>query len=173
MSLRTHAEKIIYIVIGSLIAITAGVIKERFFDSPEFGLEGRICAPVVKIKAELVNVETKEVIPIPNPEDVIPVWAQFTNVGKKPLENLEIVLEFHAPGGTRVTNHRYATKPERGFGKVEILEDAPNRSKIRIALLNPRDELYYSAIGSRPVTILVYAKFPGLSFYQVQPPGCR
>jgi hypothetical protein len=109
---------------------------------------------------------------VPNAKGPNPVSARFTNVGKKPLENLDVVLEFNAPEGIDIMDQCYTTKPARGFGKVEILEDGPSRRIVRIALLNPGDEIEYSALATRPVTIIAYAKFPGLSFYQMQSPGC-
>jgi hypothetical protein len=172
VGLRTHAEKVTYILIGAVIVMAVGLVKERWLDTPDFGLEARICAPVVKVEAAFVNDKTGQVVPVPNPEGANPVRARFRNVGRKPLEGLEIVLEFQAAGGTRVSAERYATKPERGFGRVEIVGDEPNRSRIRIALLNPGDEVEYSAVGTRSAMILAYAKFPGLSFYQAVRPGC-
>jgi hypothetical protein len=172
VSLRAHWEKIAYILIGTVIASAIGLVKERFFNVPDFGMESQICAPLAKAEASLVNVATGQVIPLPNATGPNPISARFINVGKKPLENLDVVLEFDAPERIDITDQSYTTKPERGFGSVDILEDGPNRRRIRIALLNPGDELDYSAIGTRPVTIIAYAKFPGLSFYQKKRPGC-
>ena len=94
------------------------------------------------------------------------------NVGKKQLENVEITLEFSANGEVRLQNQGYATNPPNGFGKVEFSDDSPNQKRIRVALLNPKDEVESSAIAVRPTTIVAYSKLPGLSFFQVQRPGC-
>ena len=85
---------------------------------------------------------------------------------------MEITLEFSANGDVRLQNQSYGTHPPNGFGKVEFFEDTPNLKRIRIALLNPKDKVEYSAFAVRPTTIVAYSKLPGLSFFQVQRPGC-
>lgn len=159
-------------LVGALVATGVGLLKERLFETPDFGLQSRIFAPVTKVEASFTNVETGKVIPVPNPEALNPIHTRFINVDKRPLENLEIVLEFHAVDGTAITDQRYLTKPERGFGKLKIVEDGASQRRIQVALLIPGDEVEYSAMASRPVTILAYAKLPGLSFYQTKEPGC-
>ena len=172
VSLREHGEKVVYIVLGAVIAVAIGLFKERVIDVPDFSLESRICAPLTKVTASLENLDTGQVFPIPNAPALNPMRARFVNAGKKALEELEVVLEFVSVGDIDITDERYTTKPSRGFGAIEIVKDGRNRRTLRIALLNPGDELEYSAMGARPATVVSYAKVPGLSFYQLQRPGC-
>lgn len=170
--MREHVEKIAYMILGAAITLTTGFAKEKLFDTPDFALQASICAPVTKMTATLVHVETGKEYPIENPEGPNPVEVRFRNVGKKQLENIELVLEFTANGEVRLQNQSYATKPPVGFGKVGFVDETPNRKRIQIALLNPQDEFLYFADAVRPTTIVAYSKAPGMSFYQLQRPGC-
>ena len=170
--LREHAEKIAYMLIGSGITLATGFAKDKLFDTPDLALQASICAPVTKNTAKLVNIETGKEYPIENPEFPNPVEVRFRNVGKKQLENIELVLEFAANGAVRLQNQSYATKPPVGFGKVTFVDETPNRKRVQIALLNPKDEFLYFADAVRPTTIVAYSKAPGVSFYQLQRPGC-
>ena len=126
---------------------------------------------MTKVTAKLVNKQTGEEIKIENPELPNPIEVRFQNVGKKQLENIELVLDFAANGEVRLENQFFATKPPVGFGKIVLVDETPNRKRIQIALLNPKDEIQYFAIAARPTTIVAHAKAPGISFYQVQRPG--
>ena len=170
--IREHVGKIAYMLLGSGVTLATGFAKDKLFDTPDFALQASICAPVTRNTAKLVNVKTGKEYPIENPEFPNPVEVRFRNVGKKQLENVELVLEFTANGEVRLQNQSYATKPPLGFGKVVFVDETPNRKRIRIALLNPRDEFSYFADAVRPTTIVAYSKAPGMSFYQLQRPGC-
>ena len=169
---REHFEKVAYLIIGGVITIAVGFAKDKFFDTPDLAIQASICAPVTKVSAKLVNIETGKEYPIENPESPNPVEVRFRNVGKKQLENIELVLEFTANGEVRLQNQSYATKPPAGFGNVVFVDETTNRKRIQIALLNPKDEFVYLADAVRPTTIVAYSKAPGVSFYQLQRPGC-
>ena len=170
--MREHVDKVGYMILGGVITVATGLAKDKLLDTPDFALQASICAPVTKVTAKLVNIETGEEIPLENPEAPNPVEVRFRNVGKKQLENIELVLEFSANGELRLQNQRYVTKPPVGFGKVVFVDETPNRKRIQITLLNPKDEFLYFADAGRPTTIVAYSKAPGLSFYQLQRPGC-
>jgi hypothetical protein len=93
------------------------------------------------------------------------------NTGKKPIENVEFVLEFVATGKFSLLNEEYGVMP--GFGKVNISSPKKSKRLIKLELFNPGDDFIYSAIGTKPVKIISYTKFPGLSFYQEYSPGKR
>ena len=169
---REHAEKVAYMVFGSALTLATGFAKDKLFDTSDFALQANICAPITKITAKLVSVETGKEYRVENPESPNPVEVRLRNVGKKQLENIEIVLEFSANGEVRLQNQGYITNPPVGFGKVGFIDETPNKKRIQIALLNPKDEFIYTAYAVRPTTIIAYSKVPGMSFYQLQKPGC-
>ena len=170
--MREPIEKMVYMVLGGVITVATGIAKDKLLDTPDFALQASICAPVTKITAKLVNINTGKEYPIENPAFPNPVEVSFRNVGKKPLENIEFVLEFTANGEVDLQNQRYVTKPPVGFGKVTFVDETPKKKRIQIALLNPKDEFSYFADAVRPTIIAAYSKAPGISFYQLQGPGC-
>ena len=170
--MREHIEKMAYMILGIVITVAIGIAKDKLLDTPDFALQASICAPVTKMTAKLVNIDTGKEYPIENPALSNPVEVSFRNVGKKPLENVELVLDFTANGEVDLQDQRYATKPPVGFGKVTFVDETPKRKRIQIALLNPKDEFLYLADAARPTTIAAYSKAPGISFYQLQKPGC-
>ena len=169
--MREHSEKIGYVLLGGVISFGLS-IANKLLDTPDFALQASICAPVTKMTLKLVNIDTGKEHPIENPALSNPVEVSFRNVGKKPLENIELVLDFTADGEVDLQDQRYATKPPVGFGKVTFVDETPKRKRIQIALLNPKDEFLYLADAARPTTIAAYSKAPGISFYQLQKPGC-
>ena len=170
--MHEHIEKMVYMILGGVITFAINVAKDKLLDTPDFALQASICAPVTNMTAKLVNINTGKEYPIENPAHPNPVEVSFRNVGKKPLENIEFVLEFTANGEVDLQNQRYATKPPVGFGRVTFVDETPKKKRIQIALLNPKDEFSYFADAVRPTTIAAYSKAPGISFYQLQGPGC-
>jgi hypothetical protein len=168
---------IIAAIIGAIVGATSTIMftifKEKVIDVPDYRMDAYICAPLSKVKAELVNVDTGRVIELPDGAQwPNPIYVRLTNTGKKPIENVEIVLEFQATGEFRLSEEGYKTKPEKGFGKINIIRTKDIERRISFALFNPGDQLEYFATGSRPVTVVAYTKLRGLSFFQKQSPGC-
>lgn len=164
---------IIGAIAGATCTIMFAIFKEKMIDVPDYRMDAYICAPLSKVKAELVNVDTGKVIELPyGAQWPNPIYVRLTNTGKKPIENAEIVLEFQASGEFQLTEEGYKTKPEKGFGKIDTIRTKDRERRIRFALFNPGDQLEYFATGTRPVTVVAYTKLRGLSFYQEQSPGC-
>ncbi len=67
----------------------------------------------------------------------------------------------------------FATKPEKGFGKVNISTESANIKKVNLELFNPSDKFYYIATANSPVTVEAYLKTPGLSYFIEKLPGCN
>lgn len=163
---------IIVAIVGAMCTIMSTIFKEKIIDVPDYRMDAYICAPLSKVKAELVNVDTGGAIELPDAQGPNPIYVRLTNTGKKPIENVEIVIEFQATGEFRLFNEGYRTKPEKGFGKIDIARTKDIERRISFALFNPGDQLEYFATGTRPVTVFAHTKLRGLSFYQEQSPGC-
>jgi hypothetical protein len=164
---------IIGAIVGATCTIMVTIFKEKVIDVPDYRMDAYICAPLSKVKAELVNIDTGKVIELPDGAQMPnPIYVRLKNAGKKPIENAEIVLEFQATGDFQLSGEGYKTKPEKGFGKIDIIGTKDRERRIRFALFNPGDQFEYFAMGTRPVTVVAYSKLKGLSFYQKQSPGC-
>ena len=87
-----HLEKIFYIV----LAVVVMIAFNRLFDVPDYKINTNIKAPLGKTSLELVNQETGERIPLPDPGGPNPIEVHLKNTGKKPIANLEVILEFEA-----------------------------------------------------------------------------
>jgi hypothetical protein len=83
---------------------------------------------------------------------------------------VEVVLEFVTTGDFRLFDEEYSVKPGKGFGKINFSRPKDTERRVEFDLFNPGDELMYFAIGTRPVTVIAYSRFPGLSFYQEHSP---
>ena len=164
---------IIGAIVGATCTIVFTIFKEKVIDVPDYRMNAYICAPLSKAKMELVNVDTGKAIELPDGDQgPNPIYVRLKNTGKNPIENAEIVLEFQATGEFQLSEEGYKTKPETGFGKIDIIRTKDGERRIRFALFNPGDQLEYFATGSRPVTVVAYTKLRGLSFFQKQSPGC-
>ena len=149
------------------VALLFPTIKERVLDTPDYRINAKIEAPLAKVEAWLVNKDTGKKISMPDAGlGINPIAVQLKNTGKKPIHNVEFVLEFVATGNFNLFDEGYSVKPERGFGKINISAPNGTERRVNIDLFNPGDEFIYLATGTRPVTAMVYTKLPGLSFYQ-------
>lgn len=170
---KKHLEKVFYIVAGVIIATAATVIKERLFDTKDYELRAYICAPLVDVEAKWVNLTTGEEFDVPDAEGLNPIFVRFENTGKLPMEELSIVLHFEATGNFQLLDEAFATTPLQGFGTFEIVAMGETARELAIDLFNPGDKFEYIATGTRPATITASSKFPGLSYYEQQQPGCE
>jgi hypothetical protein len=157
-----HLEKIFYVVLAAVVMIAF----TRLFDVPDYKINANIKAPLVKTSLELVDQVTGESYPLPDPGGPNPIEVHLKNTGKKPIANLEVILEFEAVGDFNLLDEKYAVKPGKGFGKINLSAPKNVERRVRLELFNPGDEFMYFATGTRPVKIIAYSKFPGLSFYQ-------
>ena len=165
-----HFERIFYIVIGVIITILANEYIKPLIADPDYRIKANIRAPLARVDAWLVDQKTGEKIYIPDTQGPNPIQVLLKNTGKKPIENLEVIMEFEATGDLSLSDEKYSTKPDKGFGSVTFSKPKNTERRVRLGLFNPGDELMYFAIGSRPVMVTTYAKFPGLSFYQQYSP---
>jgi hypothetical protein len=165
-----HLEKILYLVLGASIVVSINLCKERVIDVPEYRIEAKIRAPLTKAPATLVNATTGEKYDLGDTEGPNPIEVLLENTGKKPIENLEVVLEFISKGEFSLFDEEYSSKPEKGFGKITFRKPTNTERHVKMALFNPGDKFIYLATGNWPVTIIAYSKFPGLSFYQEYSP---
>ena len=168
-------EKVLHILLTVVITTTVLSLKERLIDTPDLQIIAKIKAPLSKVDVWLVNAKTGEKIHLPDAQSPIPnpIEVNLKNAGKKEIKNLEVTLEFAATGELDLSDERYSTKPEKGFGEIRFSKRSKTKHLITLGLFNPRDELTFFALGSRPVTVIAYSKFPGLSFYQEYYPGKR
>jgi hypothetical protein len=147
------------------------LFKERVIDVPEYRIDAKIKAPIISVDVWLVNQETGEKIyHVPDAQFPNPIEVRLKNTGKKPIENLEVILEFVATGDFTLSDERYSVKPKRGFSEVNLSTLKNTERRVKLDLFNPGDEFMYSATATRPVTAIAYARFPGLSFYQEYTP---
>lgn len=167
MQMHYHLEKVVYLILGGLIAITFIIIKERIFDVPDYRITAKIQAPLLDVKGWLVEEKTGKTIELPNFQGGInPIEVLLKNTGKKPIENIEVILEFLATGDFSLSDEEFAVKPDKGFGKVEFKKPNNMERRVKLSLFNPGDEFMYFATGSRPVKVITYSRFPGLTFHQ-------
>lgn len=169
---KTHSKALQGI---AALLISLGLIfsalKWLIPSTPEYQLSADIKAPLAKVDTWLVNQKTGGKTYLPNAQWAAnPIEVHLKNTGKKPIENLEIVIEFVATGEISLLGEEYAVKPEIGIDKIKFSEPKKTERRAKLDLFNPGDEFIYSAIGTRPVKARVYAKFPGLSFYQEYSP---
>ena len=167
-------EKILYIFLTVVITTTGLSLKERLIDIPDLQIIAKIKAPLSKVDAWLES-ETGEKIHLPDaPSPFLnPIEVNLKNTGKKEIKNLEVTLEFVATGELNLLDERYSTKPEKGFGKISFSKPSETKRLVTLSLFNPRDEFTFFAFETRPVTVIAYSKFPGLSFYQEYYSGKR
>jgi hypothetical protein len=165
-----HFEKIIYLIIGVFIANGASMIKEWILYVPDYQINAEIKAPLAETRLELINQETGKVIRLPDPGGPNPIEVHLKNTGKKQIENLEVILEFITTGDFDLFDEEYAVNPKKGFDKITFSRPKNTERRIKFDLFNPGDEFIYLATGTRPVTAIVYSRFPGLSFYQEYSP---
>jgi hypothetical protein len=163
------------IIIGIIVGVSAPLLTQyimKLIETPDYRISAEIKAPLVKVETLLINRETDEKISLPDGQGLNPIEVLVTNTGKKPIEKVEIILEFLATGDFQLFDEKcYPIKPERGFEKIDI--SAPNKTerRVKLDLFNPGDEFLYLATGTRPVRAIAYTRFPGLSFYQEYKPG--
>ena len=166
-----HLEKILYIVLGGVITTFFISFKQRLIDVPEYRIEAQIKAPLIKAVGQLVSEDTGKKYDLGDIE-ANPIEVRLMNTGKKPIERVEVVLEFVPTAGQfHLFDEGYAVEPKKGFGKVNISRPMNTERRIEFDLFNPGDVLTYFGIGNRPVTVIAYSRFPGLSFYQEYSPG--
>lgn len=167
---ETLHKKIFYIFLGVLITNAFALFKERLIDVPEYRINAKIKAPLAKVDAWLVNQDTGEKTYMPDIPGINPIEVRLKNTGKKPIENLEVVLEFLVTGDFDLFDEVFFVKPKRGFSKINFSKPKNTERRITLDLFNPKDEFMYFATGTRPVMAIAYARFPGLSFYQEYTP---
>jgi hypothetical protein len=160
-----HLEKILYPVIVAVIAIGAQQFTEKIFAVPDYQINAKIKAPLGRVDMWLES-QTGEKIYIPDAPGPNPIEVHLINTGKKPIKNLEFIMEFMGTGDLSLSDEWYSVKPIKGFGSISFSKPRNTERRVIFDLFNPGDEWMYFATGWRPVTVITYAKFPGLSFYQ-------
>lgn len=154
-----------------VIALLFPTIKERVLDTPDYRINAKIEAPLGKIEMWLVNEKTGEKFSIPDAQlPANPIEIHLKNTGKKPIENVEFILAFEATGNFSLLDEKFGVTPPGWVDKVKFSKPKDTERRVKLELFNPGDEFIYLATGTRPVTAIVYTKFPGLSFYQEYSP---
>lgn len=167
-----YFEKIIFPIILVFLAQGTSAVEKWISYVPDYRITAEIKAPLAKASLSLVNEKTGEEINIPELQDLgpNPIEVHLKNTGKKPIENLEFIIEFISKGNLNLSDEIYSVKPKRGFGSISFSKPKNTERRVIFGLFNPGDEWIYFATGWCPVTVTTYTKFPGLSFYQEYSP---
>lgn len=161
------------LLIPILIGLSVFFIS-RQFDKPKYNIKASICAPLSEVRAEFVNITSGIKHLSKDPNGISPFSVMFENTGIEPLKNVDFYIELIPKSNMLIFYDEYfITKPEKGFGKVDISTESANLKIVTLELFNPSDKFYYYATVNSPINVKVYLKAPGITYFTEKSPGCN